>query len=228
MQSVYEHEPFSLMLGSEPRLTHQPLAPSARGKLIGAYAIAHLGFSTPAKIKWMTLEEIEQIRAMSKQYNPKQAGTAPIAWYGEKCCVHRIAKLLPKNPRLKQLLGQIEREDVLEFGSDPDVVAEPVAASAAVTEFDGPETIEEDVPAAPDPVAAPAPLTLDEACATIVKHRRLDSYRNAAVMQIGQWAVDQTEKKGDDPNLRRLTEAVHLVLEARKAGTITEPAKAAA
>jgi len=109
---VYEGEPFTYREGTSPLLEHQPLAPSQRGKMIGAYAILWQTF-TNCKATFLYLEEIEAIREKySKQWNRQTVGDCP-PWYSKKCAVKAVTKLLPKSPKLAKLRELMDEDELV-------------------------------------------------------------------------------------------------------------------
>lgn len=123
--AVYENDyKFEIYLGSRNELVHEPMWKGGkRGAMIGAYCIAIVGRGEQL-ITYMRLEEIEAIRAKSKQWNPQKAGPECPEWYAIKTAVRRSCKTLPKNPRLAQLMRQLDAVDHLEFGGNPDATAD--------------------------------------------------------------------------------------------------------
>jgi phage RecT family recombinase len=108
-QVVYAKEPFDYEDGTSPWIKHRP-APNAkdRGPLLGVYAIADHGYNRPPHIKYLTVEEVDADRQkFSKQW---KAGPVPV-WYMLKTAVHRLAKLLPKNPRMQKALATLEDDE---------------------------------------------------------------------------------------------------------------------
>jgi phage RecT family recombinase len=105
---VYQNDEFSYVDGTHPELRHAPAFGSkgARGPLIGAYAVAHLGVRTPPKILVMSVEEIDRIR-LKHSRSWKKGPLEDIPWYAEKTVVRQIAKLLPSNPRLAAALARL-------------------------------------------------------------------------------------------------------------------------
>jgi phage RecT family recombinase len=97
-QCFYEKEPFTFRLGTEPKIEHQPLSPGARGKMVGAYAVAKVGAYDSRSV--MYVDEIDAIRQkFSKQW---KGGDLP-AWYAKKTVVHQIVKQLPSTPGLNKI-----------------------------------------------------------------------------------------------------------------------------
>lgn len=107
-QCVYENDRFEYEQGTSPRISHSPvLNPAKRGPMVGAYAIANLG-RAGFKAVVLSTDEIEKVRqTYSKQH---KKGELPY-WYAQKTCVHRLAKLLPKNPELAKVVAMFEAED---------------------------------------------------------------------------------------------------------------------
>lgn len=115
--TVYANEKFAITAGTDPSIHHEPMsAKGERGEIIGAYAVAFHGHTTPPTICWLRLEEIERIRGRSKEWNPEKY-PKPIPWYGEKSAVHRVVKLLParETPALKAVRAMIATEEAAEL-----------------------------------------------------------------------------------------------------------------
>jgi phage RecT family recombinase len=121
---VYEKEPFRLKRGTVTEVEHHPIGdPKARGDMVGAYAIVHVRGNLPLT-EYMSVDEIDKIR----QEKSKQWKKGPLPeWYARKTVIRRIAKYVPKNPRLAKLLAEIDAEQVI------DVPAE-LAAAMVTTE----------------------------------------------------------------------------------------------
>lgn len=127
---VYAKEGFRLKIGTPTELEHHPIAGIAeRGAMIGAYVIVHVRGGLQL-VEFMGVEEIDQIR---KQYS-KQWKSGPLTeWYARKTVIRRVAKHVPKNPRLARILAEIDREEVVE------VPAELASAMVSVRLEDGEE-----------------------------------------------------------------------------------------
>jgi phage RecT family recombinase len=111
-RTVYEGEHFVYEEGLSPKLEHHPLPPSKRGDVIGAYAIAWLTRSH-AVSKFLWQEEIEEHREeFSKQWNAQTVGECP-KWYGRKCAVKAATNLLPKTPKLRGIIEQMNEDEVV-------------------------------------------------------------------------------------------------------------------
>lgn len=110
---VYSNEPFTYREGTDALLEHQPLAPSVRGKLIGAYAIVWQTF-THSAAEFLYLEDINATRKKySKQWTQEKVGDCP-PWYAKKCAVRAATKLLPKSPKLAAVLRAFADEEASE------------------------------------------------------------------------------------------------------------------
>ena len=227
-----ELESFAIELGSEPRITHRPsMSPAAGRKLAGAYAVAHLGRNHTPKIHWMSIAEIEEVRKTSRQWGPNS--TPPVLvcppWYAIKTVVHRLVKLLPKNPKLAKVFSAMELEERDEFGALPEAEARPAhvtpdgedlsytptanvpsgaAAPIAASAFPAPE------PEAPEGAgrdmawanAYPLPAMAGDMAGRAIGAMKSVKYLTA----IGTWA----ERNGDAD----LALAIAMVLESRTQG----------
>ena len=103
---VRKSDTFKIVKGSNPHIIHEPPPfGDNRGPIVGFYAVAHIGANVPAKHFAMSLEDVEKIRAKSKQWNPEKIGKDCPEWYGCARVVHRLGKLLPKkrNARMEAL-----------------------------------------------------------------------------------------------------------------------------
>jgi phage RecT family recombinase len=108
---VYAKEGFRLKIGTPTELEHHPIAGIAeRGAMVGAYVIVHVRGGLQL-VEYMGVEEIDQVR---KTYS-KQWKAGPLTeWYARKTVIRRVAKHVPKNPRLARILAEIDREEVME------------------------------------------------------------------------------------------------------------------
>lgn len=108
-QVVYEKEPFDYAQGSQPSVRHIPArSEKERGAMLGAYAIAHHGYSRPPHVVYLTVAEVDTIR----QKYSKQWKDGPVPpWYMRKTAVHQLAKMLPKNPRLAGVLKVLDEDE---------------------------------------------------------------------------------------------------------------------
>lgn len=162
-ECVYENEHFELELGTHPTLRHRPERQEAkRGTLIGAYAYADLGQRYQPIVKWMPVAEIDEIRkSHSKQW--KEGPLKP--WYARKTVVHQLAKMLPKNARMLQVLKAFEEEElelVEELGAPVATVpapAPPTSTPAAAPTEGADWTLDDDEPATVESTAPAAAET---------------------------------------------------------------------
>jgi recombination protein RecT len=121
---VREGEKFEVERGTSPRLFHQPLGNSAK-RITHAYAVVWFrGGETQFEV--MTADEIEAIRAKSKQW---ARGDLP-EWYARKCVIRRVAKYVPKSPELALLLAQPEEPTVIDAATGEVLTPEPEASDA--------------------------------------------------------------------------------------------------
>jgi recombination protein RecT len=96
-QIVYEQDHFRLVLGSDPRIEHEPSL-AERGAIRGAYAYARLT-SGELVVQWMTTAEILKVRDQaSRSYQESGDGSLWIKWPEQmflKTVVKRLCKKLP-------------------------------------------------------------------------------------------------------------------------------------
>lgn len=114
---VYENDDFSITYGMAPSVNHTPHLKGARGDIIGCYAVCK--FKTgDSDLEWMTIDEIEAIRARSKA---KNAGPWVTDWgeMARKTVIRRMSKRLP----MGDAASMVERIDELyDLGKDDDYV----------------------------------------------------------------------------------------------------------
>lgn len=106
---VYANEPFKMIRGTESLIEHRPIAtPEGRGKMVGVYALIYLrGAHQHVVVEHMTIEEVDAIR---QQYS-KQWKSGPVPrWYMKKTVIRQGLKLLPKSPKTRTVLAELERE----------------------------------------------------------------------------------------------------------------------
>lgn len=123
---VYENDVFEYEEGLVQKLRHVPVTnPSERGQMVGAWAIARIRYNVD-KTMFVPIDEIEAIRAKSKQWAPKKLPSGTVIneecpyWYALKTVIHRLAKELPSTPRLALALRQLTALDDDELGSVED------------------------------------------------------------------------------------------------------------
>lgn len=150
-RTVYEGEHFVYEEGLSPKLEHHPLPPSQRGAVKGAYAIAWLTRSQ-AVSKFLYQEEIEEHREeFSKQWNAETVGECP-KWYGRKCAVKAATNLLPKTPKLRGILEQMNEDEVVAGSTRSAIAARPAHVSS-----DGEDMSERDEVEGANATPTPAP-----------------------------------------------------------------------
>jgi phage RecT family recombinase len=125
---VYEKEPFTLRMGTTVEVEHHPIwDATARGKMVGAYAIFRLRGGM-VHVKYLGVEEIESIR---KRYS-KQWNTGKLEpWYAEKTCVRQGVKLLPKDPRLARTLAAFDEIETAELALEVPAALKELASGTA-------------------------------------------------------------------------------------------------
>lgn len=234
----YEKEPFAYSLGTSPKIEHQPLSPMARGKLVGAYAVAKVG-AYDYKIVVMFAEEIDAIRLhYSKSWKTKKVDKkdvpielADIPWYAKKTVVHQIVKQLPSTPALDRIVQQLDKEEreildeeivtdySVEGGAEPGAGgAAPATNGASASDVSGGGTT---------PVR-------DYAWASTVVfpfHRGTPNYQRPLVeiasdllVTAAEHITATQEKRGAPEWNGEILAAIQLILAAREAGTAPIPA----
>lgn len=222
-ETVYANDVFRVVKGTTPHLVHEPAWNKPRGAPIAYYATAFHGANVPPTFVVMTLAEVETIRAKSKQWNKEKVGECP-DWYGMARAVHRLGKLLPKkaNPRLQQLAAIMDADERVDAAESGEIVGEitPMPAEAPVTVEDVQEAFDaETIDDERDPALVAA---LDR----VVNGKRLGDLRNSGLTAIRKWASGKLAKDGDPQGrLDSIIAACDLIVEAREAGEIEEPAK---
>jgi recombination protein RecT len=97
--TVHAGDPFDYQRGTEPFLRHQPYHKDGAA-ITHAYAIVWFRHGE-TQFEVMTAEEIDAIRAKSKQW--AKESTLP-EWYARKTVIRRVAKYVPKSRELAMLL----------------------------------------------------------------------------------------------------------------------------
>lgn len=124
---VYEKDEFTVYLGTDnPRIVHVPFVGSDRGKVIAVYAVARLPDGT-VQPDWMTAEDVEKIRQMSKA---KNAGAWTNSWneMAKKTIVRRLCKYLPTSAELNTALSLDAEFEEAEYREAEVVKPEPPRA----------------------------------------------------------------------------------------------------
>lgn len=102
-QVVYEKDVFEYELGDEPRLTHKPpKLGTARGKMIGAYAVFRKGNDILHR-EIMDAAQVEKVRGISKQPDGMMWTKFPEEGW-RKSVVHRGSKTVPCSDALRQVM----------------------------------------------------------------------------------------------------------------------------
>jgi recombination protein RecT len=104
---VYQGDHFEVEQGLNERLLHRPCAADKRGKMLGAYVIITKRYGIRT-FHWMPIEDIEAIRAKSKQWSPAKAGASCPPWYAMKTVLKAWLNRQPKTVKLNEAL---ERDD---------------------------------------------------------------------------------------------------------------------
>lgn len=112
---IYENEPFKIIRGTNPIIEHLPIGtPAGRGKMVGVYALIYLrGAHQHVVVEHMTTEEVDAIR---QQYSKQWKGGPVPRWYMKKTVIRQGLKLLPKTPKMRAILAELEAESVLDAG----------------------------------------------------------------------------------------------------------------
>ena len=160
---VHANDFFEYEQGLTPTLRHIPDAHLAtRGPLIGAYCILRVRGGDV--FDFMGIDEIEAIRAKSKQWGPDKVRDCP-DWYAVKTIVRRTSKLVPKTPRLARALATID--EALDLEPEQHVAAPSGTASRTLPDdrgaSRGPRAL---VPGGYDDVPTPPAQFSDDPSAT--------------------------------------------------------------
>lgn len=99
-REVREGDRFLFEYGSNPRLEHVPSG-ARSGAITHYYAVVWLRGMVP-QFEIMTAEEVDTLR---KRYSKQWKGDDPGPWYGRKSAIRRLAKYIPKTPRLAAALA---------------------------------------------------------------------------------------------------------------------------
>lgn len=109
---VYKNDNFEIAFGLEPVLKHTPTLNGEPGAPVGAYAIARFKEAGSYQYEFMTINQIEAVRARSRSANRGPWVTD----YDEmvrKTVVKRLCKYLPLSVELAE---SIESDNRVEFG----------------------------------------------------------------------------------------------------------------
>lgn len=194
---VRENDVFRVVKGSEPRIVHEePTLGKERGKIIGFYAVAHLGASVPPKFFVMSLADVEKIRAKSKQWNPEKIGPVCPDWYGMARVVHRIGKLLPKRPNSRmQVIEQILDSDArVDAAEEIEGEITPIPERPATVDADGVDLSEDVTVHSESHGDNGFTAELAEAKRYAVKGQSLNDMDDERLMKLRSWA----DEKGNE------------------------------
>lgn len=120
VQLVYNGDKFDITHGTQPHVDHEPEPTSDRlpKDIIGAYAVATFKEHGRQQIEYMTVQEIQRIRATSKAANDGPW----VTHFGEMCrktVIRRIVKYLPVSVvEAGRLLAEAVAHDVETSGFD--------------------------------------------------------------------------------------------------------------
>ncbi len=225
---VYSDElgSFRITKGSAPSIEHSPaIRPDPKRELVGAYAIAFLGFNHAPIIRWMPLAEIEAIRVRSREWNPQKHAKCP-PWYACKTAIRQVCKLLPDSPKLRPILAQMRDEEAAELAGEAEFPVEAPAARPATVDADGVDLEYESEPKPTRDATWAATITIPfgEQKGKPLGDVRSVSYLNA----MGSWAQKQAELPEGFAGARDLIDAVAILLPIRKAEREAEKAAQAA
>lgn len=134
--AVYENDFFDYEYGTNQHLKHKPTQKTARGSMIGAYAIAEFK-AGPAQFEYMTKTDIDLIRTRSKsgKSGPWSTDYDEMA---KKTVVRRLCKYLPVSIELAHAValdGKAEAGESQDLGFiiDGEFETEPTAQTATQT-----------------------------------------------------------------------------------------------
>lgn len=109
---VHERDYYEFERGDNPHITHREVR-GDRGSVVAAYSIAKLRSGELSR-EWMWIEEIEQVRAVSRaEHGPWEQ------WFDEMCrktVARRHFKVLPTGDDIEQMFAREDHE--LEPGAD--------------------------------------------------------------------------------------------------------------
>jgi recombination protein RecT len=136
---VREGDDFTYRYGTDKAIQHVPRAKSTAA-ITHAYAIVTLPMS---RFDFVVLDrdEIEGVRTKSQQWARGTLEDHP--WYAKKTAVRRVVNLIPKNPKLAAVLGEVELADeAAGFAAPADRDADGPTPAELAGDFD-PETGED-------------------------------------------------------------------------------------
>lgn len=109
-ETVREKDEFKISLGLNQNLEHVP-ANGERGKIIGFYATAKLLVSGEKIFKYMTVDEIDKVKALAKMdlKNPDAIWNKFYEQMAIKTVIKNLCKLLPKSVELDRAMSSDEK-----------------------------------------------------------------------------------------------------------------------
>lgn len=207
---VREGDKFEFEYGTNPHITHVPLAKSS-APITHAYAIAQIKMNSFV-FEVATREDIDALR---KRYSKswKNQSLDDIPWYARKTMVRKLAPYMPKNARLAAALQFAAESDEVPAGdADFEVLDEGVIATAPSIE------------AGKD--SAPELSALDRAKATALigepgswggqAGKQLDSFSTKHLESIRKWFATKLEEKGDNEDFELMVDAITMILVNRE------------
>ncbi len=113
---VHENDEFAITYGMNPTLNHSPKLTGSRGDPIGCYAICKFK-NGDNDLEWMTVDEIEAIRARSKARN---SGPWVTDWgeMARKTVIRRISKRLPMETDAMSIVTRVD--ELYDLGKEAD------------------------------------------------------------------------------------------------------------
>lgn len=119
--AVYQSEKFKIVLGTQPKIEHEPNVGSADpGPMIGVYAVAHF-VKGGEDFEWMPVAEIEALRVRSAAGG--QAWDTDYVEMCKKTVLRRLCKRLPQSEDAARLL---ELDAKAEAGTPQDMDMVPI------------------------------------------------------------------------------------------------------
>lgn len=223
---VFDGDSFEMEEVPIPTVTRHAYGPN-RGnmaKATGVYAtLLYPGGRT--RQKYFTREKILSYRNRNPSHTKSDSPwkTSEEEMWLAKAILHTVSDLPHSSPELAHLREMVERDEPSEL--PPAVEALPKGPSVpGGDEVDADFTIDDDTP-------EPESMPLEEALALTVRGKnaqpqRLGEMRNSGLEAWRDWARKKLDEDPESEKLQRIALACVVVLAARAAGTIIEPAKA--
>lgn len=221
-QVVRANDTYREVKGTAPQIIHEaPPFGKQRGAVVGFYAVAHMGATVPPRFVSMSLANVEEVRAKSKQWGPDKIRECP-DWYGMARVVHRLGKLLPKkaNPALQHLERVMEADARVAGAEEADATPRPPTMTS-----DGEDPTYEPTPTTEPPDDETVTVDLATAERMIVSKRTIGSRTHDELEKLYEWAQGKHTETGERKFLEYMA-AIGTIQEARRTGEAQEPAKA--